>query len=177
MTRHILGRLFLAALLTAVLGVPAFADFKDTGPTTLSVTIGAEASIEVTDSTTELKSTGTLFSDFGGTTKFKYKIRTSKSSTGDITVALTEFPAGGPSVGNPTAGDELTYICKISDPGKPCADNTQAKLTATNVAGFGSNAHSAKAGNDGAVTWKLPNDPLYEAGTYTSTATFSISAH
>jgi hypothetical protein len=47
------------------------------------------------------------------------------------------------------------------------------------VVTFGADAHStggASASDAGSVTWSLTNDPVYKTGTYTATATFTISA-
>ena len=91
----------------------------------------------------------------------------------------TDFsPAGGPSVASPpTAGDTLTYTCTVSAPGSACSGSQTASTTvATPVATFGADAHSAAAGNSASVDWTLTNDPVYKAGTYSATVTFTISA-
>jgi hypothetical protein len=44
------------------------------------------------------------------------------------------------------------------------------------VATFGAGASSAIAGNTGSVAWSLVNDPKYAQGSYSVTATFTISA-
>ncbi len=155
--------------------------FGTSGTTTVSVTVGAEASIRVDTATTNLTTTGTIFNDYTGTTSLTYKIRTTTSGgTGSITSKVTaDFgPANGPSVASPpSAGDALTYTCTVSAPATPCSGAQTSSTTAeTNVATFGANAHSAKAGNSGSVGWTLTNDPVYQTGSYSATVTFTISA-
>jgi hypothetical protein len=162
-------------------GVSAFGQFAASGTTTLSVTVPAEASISITTATTTLSSTPGLFVDYTGTTAFTYKIRTTQSTgTGAVNVKITsDFAgAGGPSVATPpSAGDALTYNCTVAAPGTACTGPVTALTTATtNVATFGADAHSGLAGNSGSVSWTLTNDPAYKTGTYTATATFTISA-
>jgi hypothetical protein len=163
----------LAAALA--LAVPAaFGQFAASGTTNLTLTVVPEAALSVTEST-PLASEGTLFADYTGTTAFTYKIRTSQTDgTGSITAQVTtNFEAGGPSA----AGGDLTYTCSVSAPATGCSDTVTASTAAgTNVAGFGANARSARAGNSGAVNWSLVNDPQYQTGNYTAVVTFTISA-
>jgi len=174
----------LLAVAVAALIQPA-AQAQTFGPsatTTLSVTIGPEASIAISASSTTLSANGTAFSsDFLGSTSFAYKIRTSKTGgTGNIGLEVTSdfSPASGPSVANPpTAGDALTYTCTVSSPGTGCTGSqTSSTTAATSVATFGADAHSGKTGNAGSVNWDLTNDPKYGTGSYTATVTFTISA-
>lgn len=174
-------RLVLLTLLAALSGVPAQAQFAGTGSTTVSVTVGPEAAIQVDTTTTSLSTTGTVFNDFTGATNFTYKIRTGASSgTGTITLQVTaDFsPAGGPSVASPpTAGDTLAYTCTVSSPGTGCSGSQTSSTTAsTPVVTFGANARSAKAGNSGSVSWTLTNDPRYQTGSYSATVTLTVSA-
>ncbi len=154
--------------------------FQSSGSTTISVTVAAEASLYIEDSTTTLTG-GPLFSDYTGTTRFIYKIRTSQGSgTGTITSLVTaDFsPSGGPSVSNPpTAGDALSYTCSVSSPATACSGTQTASTTAAQpVASFGANARSSRNGNSGQVNWTLTNDPLYATGAYSATVTFTVSA-
>lgn len=171
-------RLNTLAIFVAILALAApaaFGQFAATGTTTLSLTVGPEAALSVTDVTTPLTTAaGGLFADYVGTTNFTYKIRTTRvDGTGSITAQVTTpFGAGGPSV---AAGD-LTYNCTVAAPGTGCASTVTAATSETNVAGFGANARSARAGNSGSVAWSLVNDPQYETGSYTAVVTFSISA-
>jgi hypothetical protein len=172
--------LFLLAALLIVC-TPVQAQFAATGTTTISVTIGAEAALQVTTSTTTLTAIGSIFNNYTGTTNLTYKIRTTASSgTGTITLKVTtDFsPAGGPSVGTPpTAGDVLAYTCTVSSPGTGCTGSqTSSTSASTSVATFGAAAHSAAAGNSASTTWALTNDPSYGTGAYTSTVTYTISS-
>lgn len=172
-------RLNTLAIFVAILALAtpaAFGQFAASGTTTLSLTVGPEAALSVTDVTTSLTTAaGGLFADYVGTTNFTYKIRTTRvDGTGSITAQVTTpFAAGGPSV---AAGD-LTYGCAVAAPATACTGPvTAATSSDTTVAGFGTNARSARAGNSGSVAWTLVNDPQYETGNYTAVVTFSISA-
>lgn len=176
MNRHcktpILGMLLFAGLLQA--------QFGPTGTTTVSVSVGSEASLRVDTATTTLTAGGT-FANYTGTTNLTYKIRTSQSTgNGTITARVTtDFsPTGGPSVASPpTAGDQLAYTCTVSSPGTACSGSQTASTSAdTSVATFGADATSAAAGNSGSVAWTLTNDPVYKTGTYTAVVTFTIAA-
>ena len=74
----------------------------------------------------------------------------------------------------------MTYSCTSAASATPCVGPITASTSgATNVATFATNAHSAAgAGSSdaGTVSWTLPNDPVYNTGTYTDTALFTISA-
>ena len=174
--------LFVVIAVAALLAPAAQAQsFGPTGTTTLSVTIGAEAAIRIDTSTTNLTATGTVFNNYTGTTNFTYKVRTTQSTgSGNITLQITtDFsPAGGPSVATPpSAGDSLKYICTVSTPGTGCSGSLTASTTAsTSVATFGAGASSANAGNAGSTAWTLINDPVYKTGSYSATATYTISA-
>lgn len=168
----LLGMVLVAGLLRA--------QFAPTGTTTISVSVGSEASLRVDTATTTLTTAGT-FAAYTGTTNLTYKIRTTQSSgSGTITARVTtDFsPAGGPSVASPpTAGDLLQYTCTISAPGTACAGSQTASTAAdTSVATFGADATSVAAGNAGSVAWTLTNDPVYKTGTYTAVVTFTIAA-
>ncbi len=157
------------------------AQFASTGTTTVSVTVGSEAAIQINTATTTLTTAATTFADYTGTTNLTYKIRTTQGSgTGTITLRVTtDFsPAGGPSVASPpTAGDLLQYTCTVASPGTACAGSQTASTSSdTSVGTFGADARSTAAGNSGSVAWTLTNDPVYKTGTYTATVTFTISA-
>ena len=163
------------------LGSLAHAQFAATGTTTLQLTVGPEAAIQINTATTALTtSTSTFANPFTGTTNYTYKIRTTKvGGTGNITSQVTsDFTAvaNGPSVASPpTAGDTLSYTCTVTAPGTACSGSqTASTSSSTPVATFGADAHAA--GNSGSVGWSLTNDPVYPTGTYNATVTFSISA-
>lgn len=170
-------------ILLAAGSVQAFGQFAATGTTTLSVAVAAESAISVTTATTtlaEATGAGIFGSPYTGTTNFSYKVRSSQTGGGgSITVKITaDFGAGGPSVASPLTGDAMTYTCTTAASATPCSGSiTASTSTATSVATFATNAHSTQGGSDaGSVSWSLPNDPAYKTGTYTATATFTISA-
>ncbi len=183
------NQLFRSSILSTALllgggAAQAFAQFAATGTTTVSVAVAPESAIQVNTATTSLTEASgpTIFgAPFTGTTNFAYKIRTTKvGGTGAITVKITaDFGAGGPSVTTPPTGDAMTYSCTATS-GTACTGPiTASAAAATNVATFGTDAHSAAgaaASDSGTVVWSLPNDPIYKTGTYTATATFTISA-
>jgi hypothetical protein len=166
--------LLAASFSQAQIGPPA--------TSTLSVTVGAEASI--TAQAGPLTSTGT-FGNYTGTTLLNYKVRT--IAGGHITVLITtDFSpggtGGGPSVAHPpTSGDALTYSCSASNPvtgsATPCSSTQTASTTTdTPVVDFAATTQSASAGTAASTSWTLTNDPSYAAGTYNAVATFTISA-
>ncbi|MCC7497220.1 MAG: hypothetical protein IT160_06560 [Bryobacterales bacterium] len=171
----------LLVLVVFVAASPAaFGQWAATGTTNISVTVGPEAAISV-NSATPLTTGTTLFDDYTGTTAFSYKVRTTKAGgSGSVTAqVLTDFsPGNGPSVQTPpTAGDTLSYGCTVAGPGTACSGSITAQYqTDTNVATFGANAHSSKAGDSGSLAWVLTNDPKYETGSYQAVVRFSISA-
>lgn len=177
MTKH-----HVIAALGALIACPAmYAQFAPTAPTTLSVTVAAEASLEVTTATTTLTSGGAIFNPFTGTTSLLYEIRTTTSTgSGTITLKVTSdfSPAGGPSVATPlSAGDALTYTCTVAAPGTGCGGSQTASTSAsTTVASFGPGAASGASGNSAATAWSLTNDPGYKTGAYSATVTYTISA-
>jgi hypothetical protein len=170
--------LALCLLFTASVG---HAQGSATGPTTVSVTVGPEASLTV-NSTTTLATTGTVFNNYTGTTTATYLIRTTQSGgSGSITLKVTtDFtPANGPSVTTPpTSGDKLAYTCGGAAPATPCTGSQTASTSAsTPVVTFGADAHATSAsGSTATAAWTLTNDPVYKTGTYQATVTFTISA-
>ena len=176
--------LFVAALVVSA-GTQAFGQFAATGTSAVAVAVSAESAISITTATTNLteaSGAGIFGAPFTGTTNFSYKLRTSQvGGAGTITVKITgDFAAGGPSVTTPPAGDAMTYACTGALPATPCTGPITALTTgATSVATFATDAHSTAgtgSSSTGSVTWTLPNDPIYKTGTYTATATFTISA-
>ena len=161
-------------------GASLFAQFAPTGTTNLQVNVSVEAGVRVDTPATNLTSAG-VFADYTGDTDFTYKIRTSSGGSGTITLQITSdfAPAGGPSVAAPPdPADTLTYTCAMSAPGTACAGSQTADTASqTAVATFGGDAHSVRLGNSpNSVSWTLVNDPMYDTGAYSATATFTISA-
>jgi len=160
---------------------------SNTGSSTLSVTVGAEAAIVV--ATTPPFSSVGIFGNYTATTPFTYYVRTTSGGAGGaVTVEITtDFspggPGGGPSVtAPPTTGDLLTYACTVANAGgvgTPTACTgpmTASTAAATNVLTFAPGTQSAKTGGSGSTSWTLVNDPVYKAGTYSAVATYTISA-
>jgi len=169
--------LIMVCVLLAMAGLAQ----AQTGTTTLSVTVGPEAALTVNTSTTTLATTSTTFGNpYTGTTNLTYDIRTTKTTgSGTLTLKITADFAGtgGPSVANPpSTGDALTYTCTVSAPGTACTAQTASTTASTAFGTWGAGASSAKAGNSASVAWSLTDDPVYATGTYTATATFTISA-
>ena len=163
----------------------AFGQFAGNGTTTLSVAVAAESAISITSATTNLTEatgSGIFGARFTGTTNFSYKVRTTTTGgSGSITVKITaDFAAGGPSVATPPTGDAMTYSCTAAASATACTGPiTASTTTATTVATFATNAHSTAgtgSSDAGTLIWTLPNDPVYKTGTYTATATLTISA-
>jgi hypothetical protein len=177
--RKTLPILALGLLLTASLAHAQFG--SPTGTTTVTVTIGAQAGLNVTNNSTPLAPSGSNFNAFSGSTGLTYFVRTTKTGGGGtITLKVTtDFsPAGGPSVSHPlTAGDALTYTCTVASPGTACTGTqTSSTNSTTNVATFGTDVHTDPGGSTATVNWSLANDPNYKTGTYNATVTFTISA-
>ena len=164
-------RTLLAITIAALTVVPA-AFSADTGSSTLNLSVGAEASFLTTDANTNFSAGNGKFASRTATTNFSYKIRTSTSGTGTVTVQLTAFESGGPAM------SDLTYGCTVVSPATGCGASGVAVSTSsgTSVATFGNDAHSTDSGDSGSVSWTLVDKPSVTAGSYTSTATFTISA-
>ena len=161
----------LAVGIAALSAAPAVFAATDSGTTDLQVTVGPEASFTVGSGTTTLTASDTKFGGYAGTTSFTYKIRTTQSGgTGSIVVQVTTFGAGGPAVA------DLAYTCTAAS-GTACGSSTAASTTSgTSVVTFGADAHSADAGDAGSTAWALADKPSVKTGSYTSTATYTISA-
>jgi hypothetical protein len=157
----------LAGLAPAAFGQTA------TGTTALAVTVGAEASLQL--STTAFVNGAGTFGNFTGTTSLTYKIRT--RSTGSITAQVADFtPSGGPTIAG--SASALSYACSVPSPATagPGCSGQAVSAAAFTVANFGGNAHSMKAGDTGSVAWTLADDPAYPTDTYSAIVTFTISA-
>src|SRR5690348_11351291 len=124
-------RIAALALAVGYFAMPnSYAQFAGTGSTSVDVTVGAEAAIQVTTANSTLTSAATTYANYTGSTNFIYKIRTTKGGgTGSITAQVTSdfSPAGGPSVASPpTAGDTLAYSCTVAGAGTGCVGSTTA---------------------------------------------------
>lgn len=125
---------------------------------------------------------GTLFSAFSGGTSVNYRIRTSASGGGTITVkASSDFsPAGGPTI----TANVLAYACSGATLGTACsAQQTVSTAAQTPVVTVpsatctgGGGVCSASDPNSVSLSFVLVNDPQYQTGPYSAVLTFTISA-
>ncbi len=131
---------------------------------------------------TLLSSPSATFQAFAGTLGVTFRVRTSPSGAGVITMqAASEFsPAGGPSI----ASGALTYTCAGASLGTACVGSQTVSLgTQTHVLSIppsactgGGGACSAGDPNSVQVNFTLLNDPQLETGIYTGLITLTISA-
>ena len=147
-----------------------------TGTTSVQVTVDAEASITINTSPTTLTTAGTVFNNYTGATSFTYKIRTKKTGgNGTITVLFSDDLKSGFDT---ILLSNLTYGSTVGAPGSGVSAGTAtSKTTGTTVATFTTDNHSADAGTgSNTVNWTLVNNPSYTTGSYSATATFTISS-
>lgn len=148
--------------------------------TTLTVSVAAAGTLSVTNATTTLSSAGG-FGDFTGTTSLLVSVRTTTgggSGSATLSFASDWSPANGPSI---PGTSQLTYTCSAFGGGPPLSGATPCAGTQTvtalgtpyTVATFSANSH-VNAGTE-TQSWTLVNDPAYETGTYTTTATYTLS--
>jgi hypothetical protein len=180
--RKLLAFTAVALLCTASL---ASAQVTATSPANLSLTVANEANISI-DATTNFNTPNTTFTDYTATTNYHYQVRTTKvSGSGFISVAISvanDFGPGGPSANSPAAGDSLKITSSTASVGTTAVPANQINATAQNIVTFGTDAHAGSPGPvgskgaTGSVAWNLTNDPAYVTGSYTATATFTVSA-
>ena len=178
-------KILLLAVIVLLTGPFAHAQLGTATVTSnMNVTVGAESALTIQSANTNF-SAPTLFSNYTGTTNFTYFVRTTKTGgSGTITLQITtDFgPSGGPSVASPpTASDKLTYNCTVpaasSGTVTACTGPVTASTSAsTNVATFAADTRTNTAGVSSSISWTLTNDPLYQTGSYTAVATFTVSA-
>jgi len=189
---HKFGTGIFACGLSALLIAPLNGRAQTTlGTQTLSLTLNAAGDLYGFPSSVTLSKVGTVFTSYTGSLTVEYKVRTSSTGSGSITVyASTDFPcaSGGPCIGTPpSAGDALTYTCSGATLGSNCSGTqtvTTSAAGATSVVtavptlactGSGSPCSSANP-NTVAVNFTLTDDPKYKTGSYSATLTFTISA-
>ena len=149
------------------------------GSNTLSITVGAEASLSVGSSTTALAESASA--SLTGTTNLHYKI-SNGSGTGAITVQLTKDavvagtrPSSSSSAAS--AANPLSKACRVVASGVSChGTQTTAEEHSTPVTSFGADQASGPEGHSASLDWILANDKTSEAGAYRATPTFTISA-
>jgi hypothetical protein len=130
-----------------------------------------------------LVGSGTLFTAFSASMSANYKIRTTPSGSGSMTVrATSDFsPAGGPAISTGV----LTYTCSGATLGTACS-GTQTVSTAAQTpvvtvpaarcTGGGGAYCSSSNPNSVSLSFALVNDPQYKTGPYSAILTFTISA-
>ena len=143
--------------------------------------IDAIGKLSVTPSLS-LTNTGTTFVPYSGTVSVSYRVRTTPSGSGSITLqATSDFsPAGGPSI---PAG-ALTYTCSGASLGVSCSgtrkvttgSQTPVLTTPGSSCTGGGGACSSANPNTAAVNFVLANNPSFKTGIYSATLTFNISA-
>ena len=140
----------------------------------LSITVGPEASFASIGHVTLTNSTP--FADYRGSTTYSYKIRTTEASgSGSITVVVTAFT--GTSAVVPQVADLKFGCVDAATTGECNGQGNQAVTTGTKtVTTFPAGFHSSESGNTATVDWKLHDNTAVRTGSYSSTATFTISA-
>ncbi len=168
--------------LVAVLCVPLTcnSDVRSTTQT-LSAQINPIGKLAV-GASTSLAASGTTFVTYSGTLPVSYRIRTTPTGGGTITVqATSEFsPAGGPSV----SSGALTYTCTGASLGTGCSGTQIVSRTAqtpvlnvpASACTGGGGACSAVDPNSVSVNFFLTNDPQFQTGSFSAALTFTISA-
>ena len=164
----------MARTLLIALLLPVCAAAQSTATTSLSVTVATAATISIGTPTTTLTATST-WGDYTGTTTGTVRMRTSKTGgSGSVTVEITSgFASGGPGVSN------LTYTCSVAETSEATACSgsvTASDLSGTSVLTMGTDGHTADTGDTFSVDWSLANLPSYTPGSYSATATFTVSA-
>ena len=130
-----------------------------------------------------LVGSGTLFTAFSASMSAQYKIRTTPSGSGSMTVrATSDFsPAGGPAISTGV----LTYTCSGATLGTACSGtqtvSTSAQtpvvtVPAARCTGGGGTYCSSANPNSVSLSFALVNDPQYQTGPYSAILTFTISA-
>jgi hypothetical protein len=129
-----------------------------------------------------LVGSGTLFTAFSASMSASYRIRTTPSGSGSMTVrATSDFsPAGGPAISTGV----LTYTCSGATLGTACSGQQTVSTGATPVVtvpaarctGGGAPYCSSSNPNSVSLNFVLVNDPQYQTGSYSAILTFTISA-
>lgn len=184
--RHFGSVAAFAMALSLLLAVPAAAQVTKTGTSQLQVAVAASATLgSVTGTTDFAGATNTNFANYAANTTIIFNVRTSKvGGNGTLTVSFASdwAPATGPSIANDTAFP-LTFNCgavtgtKISNGPTACASaqTVNALTTAFNVLTFPTNSRVTNGSE--MMTWSLGNNPDWETGTYTTTATYTLTVN
>lgn len=132
--------------------------------------------------TVALSAGATRFSSFTGSAAVSYRLRTTPSGGGNITLQVTSdfTPAGGPSAGS----GALTYTCAGATIGTSCSGTQTASTTVqtpvltlpASACTGGGGACSSQDPNSVTLSFNVPDDPGYATGSYSARLTFVISA-
>jgi hypothetical protein len=145
-----------------------------TATTSVTVNIGAEASVSIS-SPTSLTQGGGGFVAFLGSSTVTFSIRTTKvGGSGSILLLAAEFaPAGGPTV----ASGSLTYTCGGAPAVGTLCLGTQTASTSTSTPVVSSIGANQKVANTTAtVSWTLADSPLYSTGAYSAAVKFTVTS-
>lgn len=145
-----------------------------TDTTSVTVTIGAEASISVS-SPTNLTQGGGGFVAYLGSSTVTFSIRTTKvGGSGSILLRAAEFaPIGGPTV----ASGSLTYTCGGAPAvGTLCVGSQTASTSASTPVISSIGANQKAANTTATVSWTLADSPLYSTGAYSAVVTFTMTS-
>ncbi len=130
--------------------------------------------------TVALTQTGSQFNAFSANVLVQYRVRTTSSGGGSITLTVTQdFQTGGPSV----ASGDLTYSCSSASLGTACANTTASSTSSTSVISLptsactgGGSPCSSVDPNTVTLTFTLADRPTVKTGSYTANVQFTISA-
>ncbi len=185
-TKRTTNHVVTLTILVLFLGSQAALAQTVLGTQTLNLNLNAAGLIYSVTASTPLTSSGTVFSNYTGTTSITYRARTTTSTgSGSITVQALggDFsPTGGPTI----SSGALRYTCSGATLGSNCSGlQTISTTSATQVVTFpagactGGGAPCSSANpNSVNVNFTLTNDPQYQtsASGYTVTLTFTISS-
>ena len=175
-------RLNTAAIILAGLGVASASaqTFAATGTTTLAVNVGAEASIAINTPSTSLSTSGGLFADYTGTTNFTYKVRTGQSSGRGRSFCQSRRTSTEPADQGRHSAERrrrpdvhlhrggVRYRLRLSPNGQHHGDDLSGDVR---------RGRAFRKGRRRRFRLRsLTNDPVYKTGSYSATATFTISA-
>jgi hypothetical protein len=189
LTKYFALTLVLVALV-AGLGTTAYAASANAS-TNLQVVVGAAANISVVTAspTTFTLSSTDFLGNYTGATQIQFGLRTTSGGTGTITVKGTsEFSPGAGGTRPSLDNADLSYTCTaLDDAGSPalspsgltfCGGGSTKTIlnTPTDVlTGIG----ASKKTNNAKLTlgWTIPDNANWDAGTYSGTVQFTVTAN
>ncbi|HVN04043.1 MAG TPA: hypothetical protein VMT86_06465 [Bryobacteraceae bacterium] len=166
--------------LALILSVHPAGSSTGTASQSLAATIRPAGSISA-PALAALRTTAANFQPFTGTLSLNYRVRTTPSGGGNVTLRVTSdfTPSGGPSV----AAGALSYTCTGATLGVACI-GTQPASTAVQTPVVTLPASACAGGSGGCsqytnsviLNFSLADDPGYQTGTYSARVMFTISA-